>query len=227
VTTTSTHRWRGLASQLIAGELAASVERGEHASILIPAEWRIYGRFGYGAATEHQTWTVDASAAQLQRCPPGTVEYIDRDPARALAQEVHDRHRATRPGEIARSGFFWDLDFRIVRFPSWSEPQPSFSVAARDQSGLVTGVARYRVEGHWEYRRPRSEVAIQRFLTCDAAAGGASPPALNAHVAFAGITPCGKRVHSGASRGTSERGPVDGISASMLGVCKAKVSAAR
>ena len=170
VTTTSTHRRRGLASRLIARELAASVERGEHASILIPAEWRIYGRFGYGAATEHQTWTVDASAAQLRRCPPGTVEYIDRDTARALAQEVHDGHRATRPGEIARSAFFWDLDFGILRFPSWSEPKPSFSVAARDRSGLVTGVARYRVEGRWEYRRPKSEVAIQRFVTCDAAA---------------------------------------------------------
>jgi predicted acetyltransferase len=83
VTTTSTHRRRGLATRSMAAELAASVDRGEHVSILIPAEWRIYGRFGYGASTEHQTWTVDALAAQVRHRPPGTVEYVDRDTARA------------------------------------------------------------------------------------------------------------------------------------------------
>src|ERR687894_852777 len=45
VATTPTHRRRGLASRLVAGELAASVERGEQVSILIASEWRIYGRF--------------------------------------------------------------------------------------------------------------------------------------------------------------------------------------
>jgi len=95
VTTTSTYRRRGLASRLMAGELAASVERGKQVSVLIAAEWGIYGRFGYGASTEHQTWTVDASAAQLRNRPQTTVEYVDRDIARALAPEVYEPHRST------------------------------------------------------------------------------------------------------------------------------------
>ena len=170
VTTTSTHRRRGLASRLIAGELAASVERGEQVSILIPVEWRIYGRFGYGAATEHQSWTVDASAAQLRNPPQGTVEYIDRDTARALAPEIYERHRPGRPGEFSRSEYFWDIEFGIVRPPSWSEPKPRFRVAARDPTGLATGVAEYQFEGRWEHRQPRGEVIVRLFVTSDPAA---------------------------------------------------------
>jgi predicted acetyltransferase len=167
VTTTSTHRRRGLASRLMAGELAASVERGEQVSILIASEWGIYGRFGYGAATEHQTWTVNAVAARVRRRPPGTVEYADRDTARALAPEVYERHRSKRPGEISRTERFWDIDFGILRFPSWTEPKPGFYVVARDPAGLVTGVARYEYEEKWELRQPRGQVTVQLFLTGD------------------------------------------------------------
>jgi predicted acetyltransferase len=170
VTTTSTHRRRGLASRLMAGELAASVERGEQLSVLIPSEWGIYGRFGYGAATEHQTWTVDASAAQVRHCPQGTVEYVDRDTARALAPGVYERQRSERPGEISRPGYFWDIDFGIVCYPSWTEPKPSFHVVARDPAGLATGVARYRYGEKWELRQPRGQATVQLFLTAGPAA---------------------------------------------------------
>jgi predicted acetyltransferase len=165
VTTTSTHRRRGLASRLVARELAASVERGEQVSILIAAEWGIYGRFGYGACTEHQTWTVDALAAQLRHHPQGTVEYVDRDVARALAPEVYERHRSTRPGEISRPDNFWDIDFGILRYPSCPESKPSFYVIARDPAGLATGVAQYRYEDKWEHRQPKGQVNVGLFLT--------------------------------------------------------------
>lgn len=170
VTTTSTHRRRGLASRLMAAELAASVERGEQVSILIAAEWGIYGRFGYGASTEHQTWTVDALAARVRCRPQGTVEYVGRDTARALAPEVYERHRSTRPGEISRPERFWDIDFGILRYPSWTEPKPGFYVVARDPTGLATGVARYEYEEKLELRQPRGQVTVQLFLTGDPAA---------------------------------------------------------
>lgn len=170
VTTTSTHRRRGLASRLVARELAASAERGEQVSILIAAEWRIYGRFGYGAATEHQTWTVDALAAQIRHRPQGTVEYVDRDTARALAPQVYERHRLKRPGEMSRPDYFWDIDFGILRYPSWSETKPSFHVVTRDPAGLVTGVARYRYEAKWEHRQPKGQVTVGLFLTDNPAA---------------------------------------------------------
>lgn len=153
----------------MAEEMGASVARGEQVSILIASEWEIYGRFGYGPSTEHQTWTVDASAARVRNPPQGTVEYVDRDTARALAPEVYERHRAKRPGEISRPQRFWDVDFGIVRYPSWPEPKPAFYVVARDPAGSAIGVAQYRCEEKWEHRLPRGGATVQIFLTSEPA----------------------------------------------------------
>lgn len=165
VTTTSTHRRRGYASRLVAGELAASAARGEVASILIAAEFGIYGRFGYGAATEHQTVDVDAQSGRLRHRPQGTVEYVDRDTARALAPEVYERHRAARPGEITRADRYWDIEYGIIRYQSWPEPKPGFHVVARDPDGTVVGVARYEYAEKWANRQPRGHVNVRSFFS--------------------------------------------------------------
>jgi predicted acetyltransferase len=167
VTTTSTYRRRGLASRLVGAELAAARARGEPASILIAAEWGIYGRYGYGPATEHQSWTVDAASARFRQRPEGTVEYVDRDVARAAAPEVFERHRRQRPGEIARPPRFWDLDFGILRYPSWPERKPGFHVLARDRHQAVVGVACYEYEEKWALRQPKGEVNVQLFVTAE------------------------------------------------------------
>jgi predicted acetyltransferase len=164
VTTTATHRRRGLATRMVAGELAATARRGELAGILIAAEWLIYGRFGYGAATEHQTWTLDARAGRLREVPPGTVEFVDRDTARALAPELFDRHRAARPGEISRTERYWDINFGILRYPSWPEPKPGLHAVARDRNGAVAGIARYEYEDRWQGRLPGGEAVVRMFL---------------------------------------------------------------
>jgi predicted acetyltransferase len=164
VTTTATHRRRGLATRMVTGEMAVAVERGEPASILIAAEWRIYGRYGYGATTEHQTWTLNAAAAQLRHRPRGTVEHIDRDTARALAPEIFERHRLSRVGEIARTERRWDLDFDIIRFESWPAPKQWFHVLARDLVGTPVGYARYRNEEAYAYRQPRGRVEVESMI---------------------------------------------------------------
>ncbi|MGH4023045.1 MAG: GNAT family N-acetyltransferase [Pseudonocardiaceae bacterium] len=170
VTTTSTRRRRGLATRLMSAELAAAKDRGEPLSILIAAEWGIYGRFGFGAATEHQTWTVDALAAQVRQPPQGGVEYVDRDTARVLAPEVYERHRAQRPGEMSRPDRFWDFDFGILRMPGWNELAPAFHVVARDGTDSVIGVARYVCEERWAKRQPQGQVNVELLVTCEPAA---------------------------------------------------------
>lgn len=167
VTTTATHRRRGLATRMVHRDLAASVERGEPVSILIAAEWPIYGRFGYGAATEHQTVTVDTRTARLRDRPQGTVEFVDRDSARDLMPTLFERHRQVSPGEIRRPDRFWNIDYGLKRIPSWGEPKPAFHAVARDPSGEVVGAARYVVEGKWTDRQPDGTVEVQAMFTAD------------------------------------------------------------
>src|SRR6185295_17052678 len=50
VATLPTHRRRGVLSGLMADDVERSAARGDAASVLISAEWPIYGRFGFGPA---------------------------------------------------------------------------------------------------------------------------------------------------------------------------------
>ncbi len=167
VTTTSTHRRRGIASRMVAADLAASKARGERASILIAAEWGIYGRFGYGPATEHQVLTVDSVAGRLRDRPQGTVEYVGRDTARTLAPEIFERHRLASPGEITRNDRYWDVNFGILPIPGWGGSKPAFYVVARDLDGSPVGLARYQCEEKWEHRRPKSRANVQVLVSAD------------------------------------------------------------
>lgn len=100
VTVAATHRRRGILTGLMRQGLAAAAGRGDVVSLLIASEYPIYGRFGYGPATEHATVTVDAVG-------PGSGR---RDPARCPTSSppLPARQRTTSsvpsgPGNRVRS----------------------------------------------------------------------------------------------------------------------------
>src|SRR5205823_4992709 len=104
-----THTRRGVLRAMLTHDLRVAKEHGEVASVLIAAEYPIYGRFGYGPATEHVTYAVDVQAAEFTHAAPGHVELIERDAMRKLAPVVFDAFRQDRPGQIARDDFFWGM----------------------------------------------------------------------------------------------------------------------
>ena len=65
VTVQPTHRRRGLLRGMLAAEHAAARDRGEIASLLYASEYPIYGRFGYGPATQVASWTVDLTRTRF------------------------------------------------------------------------------------------------------------------------------------------------------------------
>ena len=65
VTVRPTHRRRGILSALMAAELAGARERGDVVALLHASEYPIYGRFGFGPATQATTWTVETSKARI------------------------------------------------------------------------------------------------------------------------------------------------------------------
>jgi predicted N-acetyltransferase YhbS len=83
-----THRRRGTLTRLVADDLERAVARGDAASVLISAEWPIYGRFGYGPATWHAKWTVRTRAARLEIEPVGSIEFLDALAARQVLRPV-------------------------------------------------------------------------------------------------------------------------------------------
>ena len=144
-----THRRRGTLTQLVADDVARSVARGDVASVLITAEWPIYGRFGYGPATWHARWTLRTRGAELDLEPVGTIENIDPLAARQLLPELYDRYAAGQAGELSRPDYRWDEALGLIELsgrPRWR----GLIAIHRSESGEPDGYARYHGEEIWE-----------------------------------------------------------------------------
>src|ERR1039458_6709065 len=142
VTVAPTHRRRGLLTEMIKGDLKDSAERGEPVSILLASEYPIYGRFGYGVATEHAKYEVSTTGLRFLSPCEGTVELIDLPGVRKLAPPVYEQFRAAQPGSIGRGNEWWDRVLRQVEVPG-AEPRKGFQAVYRSQSGDVDGYVLY------------------------------------------------------------------------------------
>ncbi|HET9172070.1 MAG TPA: GNAT family N-acetyltransferase, partial [Actinospica sp.] len=109
VTVAATHRRQGVARGLMGAELARARERGDAMAALIAAEYPIYGRFGFGPATEAAQWRVDARDLRFLRELPGRVELIEPEAARFEAAALYDRVRERGVGMVSREGWRWDV----------------------------------------------------------------------------------------------------------------------
>lgn len=108
VTVAATHRRRGLMREMLTGSLQAARERGDAASVLIAAQWQIYGRFGYAPATLSADYLLDRRRPGAV-CPgdPSRLRQVDRDEFRRLAPAVFHHARRGRAGQMDRAGSWW------------------------------------------------------------------------------------------------------------------------
>jgi predicted acetyltransferase len=103
-----THRRRGLLRQLMATMLEDARARGEAVAGLIASESSIYGRFGFGLATEMAEFTINSRESEFLRpVPELRMQLLARDEAAKVLPELYDRQRRTRAGEVSRSGPVW------------------------------------------------------------------------------------------------------------------------
>jgi predicted acetyltransferase len=164
VAVSPTHRRRGVMTGLIQNTLAKAAERGEPASILIAAEYPIYGRFGYGPATEHASYTLDTHLARIAMARVGSVEVVAPEVARQAAQPVFEQFRSQQAGAIRRRDYGWDIDFGLSEWPErprWK----GFCVLYSDPTGAPRGYLRYHVDSNWEHRLPRNKVVVDELVS--------------------------------------------------------------
>lgn len=164
VTVAPTHRRRGVLTEMITADLRESAERGEAVSILIASEYPIYGRFGYGAAIEGATYTIDTVGLRFVRPSEGTVELVDLRTLRELAPPVYERFRAAQPGSIERSPAYWDRTLRQIEVPG-DEPRKGFQAVYRSPSGDVEGYVLYDAKNEWDVMRPKGTLAIEELMS--------------------------------------------------------------
>jgi predicted acetyltransferase len=127
VTVAATHRRRGLLTSMITQSLQAAKERGDALSILIAAEWPIYGRFGYAPAVVDTGYVFHSrrSHAALPAPPAGSVRQVEAAELAEIAPAVFDAARRLRPGQVDRRHPWWNRALNLDGYqpigkqPNW------------------------------------------------------------------------------------------------------------
>ena len=151
-----THRRQGHLARMMRRQLADIAERGEPVAVLIAAEYPIYGRFGYGPATEATTLHLDAQAARWRDEPAGTVEIVDNESFAKLIDRVYDHTRRATAGHIARDTWLWEMEAGVLSAHSGEDQarREATKVVWRDEGGDVQAATAYRIDGSWVHNRP-------------------------------------------------------------------------
>lgn len=165
----STHRRRGLLTEMITSDLRASAARGEPLAVLIAAEYPIYGRYGFGPASTNVTYTIDARRARLAERADRPVRLLDADAARPHIVAVYERFRRGQPGALDRPDRVWDQVFGVASKPG-REHQPAFHVGTVDADGRPDGYLIYRVEQGWTHGLADSTLHVVELVAVDPAA---------------------------------------------------------
>ena len=107
-----THRRQGFLGQMMERMLDDSRSRGEPFAGLIASESVIYGRYGFGLASDLVEYRVDAVRSAFSvPAPRSGLRLIERDEARKLFPDIWEHDRRTRPGEPSRTAEFWEEYF--------------------------------------------------------------------------------------------------------------------
>jgi len=164
-----THIRRGHLNRLMRTQLDDVAERGEPVAALIAAEYPIYGRYGYGPATEAVTLRVDSAAAAWRDDAVGAVEIVDAETWAKVVEELYDRVRAMVPGHLRRDSAFWRIQAGVDPSP-WGDDdkaRKATRVVWRDASGEARAATAYHVDGTWERNRPAGKLTAEMLVAAD------------------------------------------------------------
>lgn len=142
VTVAQTHRRRGIARALLEGELRTAAEAGLPLAMLTVTESTLYGRYGFGAATDAAILDIDTRRVRWTGpVPAGRVDFVDRPAAQRHAVELYDRVRRLTPGEVSlppgHADRFTGTD------PDAKDGGDIRCIAYRDTAGEVRGILTY------------------------------------------------------------------------------------
>ena len=173
VSVSPSHRRRGVLTSMMGRILASAHTRGEPLAALWASESPIYGRFGYGLATEDEAWEIERAHAAFagSRASSGTIRLVDQAYAASRFPEVWERARGQRPGMTSRGDALWQDRFRDPTHARGGGTP--FFFAAYEENGRLDGYALYRVNASWPDGIPANEITVVEAVAASDAAHAA------------------------------------------------------
>jgi predicted acetyltransferase len=161
VSVRSTHRRRGVLRQMMERQLADVAERGEPFAVLTASESIIYGRFGYGLATQSWGWTMKTEGTVLARpsTATGRVRLIEKDEAQKVLPGVRARAWRRHPGEFDWVQPRWDSFFNDPEHER-DGMSPLWFAVHESTGGNADGFIVWRTKPGWDGGLPNMEVRV-------------------------------------------------------------------
>ena len=158
-----THTRQGLMSRMMRRQMNDIHEWGEPLAALFASESAIYGRFGYGVGTVHESWQIDrhhnAYARKFES--PGRIVFVDPDDAIEKLPQVYRRSTAGHPGVFPKPPHKWEEE---AASPDAHEPAPR--VRGRGRGGLFYAAYEVdgRIDGYAIYRSNRPTIMVAELM---------------------------------------------------------------
>lgn len=173
VSVASTHRRRGVLTSMMRRQLDDVRSWGEPLAVLTASEPAIYGRFGYGIATQQLRAEIDTTRVRLS-VPDGTDDVRlrlvkpDAPDVREACEAVYARQVPTRPGMLERRPG-WERLPLLDPESDRKGTSPLQCVLAR-RGGEVVGYARYFNKPDWDAAGPKGTIELRDLEALDPAA---------------------------------------------------------
>ncbi|MFD5429052.1 GNAT family N-acetyltransferase [Streptomyces sp. NPDC127084] len=174
VSVAATHRRRGLMTQMMRRQLDDVRERGEPLAALVASEPGIYGRFGYGMATQQLSASIDTARVRME-VPAGTgadgvrLRYADPLSALPACEAVYADQVADRPGTPARLPGWERLAVLAPGGGGHDGGSPLRCVVA-ERDGTAVGYARFQHTPQWDATGARGTIVLRDLDAQDPAA---------------------------------------------------------
>lgn len=169
-----THRRRGVLTGMMRRQLSDLREGGEPLAVLLASEPAIYGRFGYGAATQALRLEVDTARVELE-LPDGVpgvrLRLVPAAEAVQACEAVYARVVPERPGMLARRPGWERLP--VMDPPGGRSGAGELLCVLAERDGRVTGYARYAVKPEWPASGPAGTVLLRDLEALDPVTRGA------------------------------------------------------
>ncbi|WP_020577304.1 GNAT family N-acetyltransferase [Actinopolymorpha alba] len=166
-----THRRRGVLRSLMRHQLTALHETGgEPVAALTASEPAIYGRFGYGHASDWASVEIPKVGSALRPVPGTdevTIRYADAEKSLDICTAIRESVVATRPG-MFRYTEPWARG-EIADPPSMRGGASPLRCVVAERSGAPTGYAYFQTRQSWEQRGPAGRTTVQRVQATDLA----------------------------------------------------------
>ena len=196
VTVSPTHRRRGILRTVITADLLRARDAGMPLAALTASEATIYGRFGFGRATERVRFAlkVDDRGAQLRSPATGSIVELAPADLKDHAAGIFEAAHAKTLGSVRHNHF--DLGFAEGRWDDYESLKPVKNLRAAlhlDAQGTPDGFVTYLFNG---WKNETHTLEIQQLCAVSGAARRELVAHLGAHDLIEKVT---------------GRGPVDDV----------------